>query len=179
MYDPERRITAVQALEAPYFNQEQPPAAAPVGYVLFTLTVVVQLTQSDAVCRPLRESGTRWRRSESVTRSASGKRKVVVVLNRSDASSAFVVSMMLCIAVHIVHSPCMDLYRLLLAEVHIRIYRMNCILMLVLLQMIPAPSRSNAVRLSRPTPRCQRIFIECESYSRSPLSSGFAYPTAW
>ncbi|KAI9063242.1 Pkinase-domain-containing protein [Trametes sanguinea] len=30
-YDPERRITAVQALEAPYFNQEQPPAAAPVG----------------------------------------------------------------------------------------------------------------------------------------------------
>ncbi|KAI0352955.1 Pkinase-domain-containing protein [Trametes cingulata] len=30
-YDPERRITALQALEAPYFNQEQPPAAAPVG----------------------------------------------------------------------------------------------------------------------------------------------------
>ncbi|RDX55618.1 Pkinase-domain-containing protein [Lentinus brumalis] len=30
-WDPERRITAVQALEAPYFNQEQPPAATPVG----------------------------------------------------------------------------------------------------------------------------------------------------
>ncbi|KAH9899866.1 Pkinase-domain-containing protein [Cubamyces lactineus] len=30
-YNPERRITAAQALEAPYFNQEQPFAAAPVG----------------------------------------------------------------------------------------------------------------------------------------------------
>ncbi|KAI1795234.1 Pkinase-domain-containing protein [Ganoderma leucocontextum] len=30
-WNPERRITATQALEAPYFNQEQPPAATPVG----------------------------------------------------------------------------------------------------------------------------------------------------
>lgn len=30
-YDPARRVTAVQALEAPYFNQEQPSPAAPVS----------------------------------------------------------------------------------------------------------------------------------------------------
>ncbi|KAJ3541919.1 hypothetical protein NMY22_g3701 [Coprinellus aureogranulatus] len=30
-YDPEQRISAVTALEAPYFNQEQPPAERPVG----------------------------------------------------------------------------------------------------------------------------------------------------
>ncbi|KAI0750807.1 kinase-like domain-containing protein [Daedaleopsis nitida] len=30
-YNPERRVTAAQALEAPYFNQEHPPAATPVG----------------------------------------------------------------------------------------------------------------------------------------------------
>ena len=32
-YDPAQRATAAQALEAPYFNQEKPPAERPVGYV--------------------------------------------------------------------------------------------------------------------------------------------------
>jgi serine/threonine protein kinase len=32
-YDPAQRVTAVDALEAPYFRQENPPAALPVGYV--------------------------------------------------------------------------------------------------------------------------------------------------
>lgn len=30
-YDPVQRVTAQDALEAPYFRQEQPPAALPVG----------------------------------------------------------------------------------------------------------------------------------------------------
>ncbi len=30
-YDPSKRITAVQAMEAPYFIEEQPPAERPVG----------------------------------------------------------------------------------------------------------------------------------------------------
>jgi CTD kinase subunit alpha len=30
-YDPAQRVTAVDALEAPYFKQEDPPAALPVG----------------------------------------------------------------------------------------------------------------------------------------------------
>ena len=30
-YDPSRRITAVQAMEAPYFVKEQPPAERPTG----------------------------------------------------------------------------------------------------------------------------------------------------
>lgn len=30
-YDPMQRATAAQALDAPYFTQEQPPAALPVG----------------------------------------------------------------------------------------------------------------------------------------------------
>lgn len=30
-YDPAQRVTAVDALEAPYFRQEDPPAALPVG----------------------------------------------------------------------------------------------------------------------------------------------------
>lgn len=34
-YDPAQRISAVQALQTPYFTQEAPPAAAPVGYVLY------------------------------------------------------------------------------------------------------------------------------------------------
>jgi serine/threonine protein kinase len=32
-YDPAQRVTAVDALEASYFRQEDPPAALPVGYV--------------------------------------------------------------------------------------------------------------------------------------------------
>lgn len=32
-YDPAARATAVQAIDAPYFTQEDPPAMAPVGYV--------------------------------------------------------------------------------------------------------------------------------------------------
>ncbi|KAI0960240.1 hypothetical protein AcW1_004808 [Taiwanofungus camphoratus] len=32
-YDPAQRVTAVQALEAPYFHREHPTPAAPVGYV--------------------------------------------------------------------------------------------------------------------------------------------------
>lgn len=30
-YDPARRITAAEALDAPYFRQEDPPARLPVG----------------------------------------------------------------------------------------------------------------------------------------------------
>jgi CTD kinase subunit alpha len=30
-YDPSQRITAVQAMEAPYFVKEQPPAERPTG----------------------------------------------------------------------------------------------------------------------------------------------------
>ena len=33
-YDPAQRVTAAQALEAPYFHQEQPPAEPPTGYVI-------------------------------------------------------------------------------------------------------------------------------------------------
>lgn len=33
-YDPARRVTAADAMEAPYFRQENPPAALPTGYVL-------------------------------------------------------------------------------------------------------------------------------------------------
>lgn len=33
-YDPSRRITALQAMNAPYFTQEQPLETAPVGQVL-------------------------------------------------------------------------------------------------------------------------------------------------
>lgn len=36
-YDPVQRATAAQALEAPYFNQEKPPAEPPVGLVLIVL----------------------------------------------------------------------------------------------------------------------------------------------
>ena len=32
-YDPAQRVTAVDALKAPYFRQEDPPAALPVGWV--------------------------------------------------------------------------------------------------------------------------------------------------
>jgi CTD kinase subunit alpha len=32
-YDPAQRVTAVDALKAPYFRQENPPAALPVGWV--------------------------------------------------------------------------------------------------------------------------------------------------
>lgn len=30
-YDPSQRVAALQAMEAPYFTQEIPPAARPVG----------------------------------------------------------------------------------------------------------------------------------------------------
>ena len=36
-YDPDRRATAVQALEAPYFNNDQPPPTPPAGYVKLIL----------------------------------------------------------------------------------------------------------------------------------------------
>ncbi|EMD40730.1 hypothetical protein CERSUDRAFT_62703 [Gelatoporia subvermispora B] len=36
-YDPAQRVTAADALDAPYFHQEQPPPAAPVGYVVSLL----------------------------------------------------------------------------------------------------------------------------------------------
>lgn len=31
-YDPNQRITAVQAMEAPYFREEDPPPSLPTGY---------------------------------------------------------------------------------------------------------------------------------------------------
>lgn len=34
-YDPTKRVTATQALEAPYFKDELPPPELPVGYVSF------------------------------------------------------------------------------------------------------------------------------------------------
>ena len=34
-YDPMKRITALQAMDAPYFLHEAPSASAPVGYVRF------------------------------------------------------------------------------------------------------------------------------------------------
>jgi CTD kinase subunit alpha len=30
-YDPSQRVTAIQAMDAPYFTQEEPRAAPPVG----------------------------------------------------------------------------------------------------------------------------------------------------
>lgn len=36
-YDPSARATALQAMEAPYFTQEEPRAMAPVGYLLLQL----------------------------------------------------------------------------------------------------------------------------------------------
>jgi len=32
-YDPSQRVTAIQAMDAPYFTQEEPRAAPPVGLV--------------------------------------------------------------------------------------------------------------------------------------------------
>lgn len=42
-YDPSQRFTAVQAMDAPYFKTEEPPAARPVGYVHCTIVILVML----------------------------------------------------------------------------------------------------------------------------------------
>lgn len=40
-FDPSKRVTAAQALEAPYFHQEQPPAEVPVRFVLIHCSTVL------------------------------------------------------------------------------------------------------------------------------------------
>lgn len=40
-YDPAQRVTALDALEAPYFRQEDPPATLPVGYVLKLSSIIL------------------------------------------------------------------------------------------------------------------------------------------
>lgn len=34
-YDPTQRITASQAMDTPYFTEEEPPASRPIGCVLY------------------------------------------------------------------------------------------------------------------------------------------------
>lgn len=73
-YDPAQRVTAAQALEAPYFNQEQPPAERPVGCVSLTCSHYV-LSHYDLVWLRWRASGTSSRRSASARRSGARRRE--------------------------------------------------------------------------------------------------------
>ena len=85
-YDPAQRATAVQALEAPYFNQEQPPAERPVGCVHVMLSFRVYFANTVADCRPSKGNGTNWRRSASARRSVA---RLKVVHNKSITKHCF------------------------------------------------------------------------------------------
>src|ERR1700683_2552242 len=69
-YDPAQRVTAVDALEAPYFRQENPPAALPVGYVVdICFEYIVMLMKNNVDYQLWRASGTNWKQSARGPRS--------------------------------------------------------------------------------------------------------------
>lgn len=69
-YDPSRRITAAQALQHPYFNQEEPPPEIPVGYVKASQP---QRNASNGICFQTRDVGRRVARTGDQAR--EGKKK--------------------------------------------------------------------------------------------------------
>ena len=71
-FDPERRATAVQALEAPYFREEQPPPSLPVGYVLSKLGVI----DLNSLAIRLSTLEGEWHEFESKRERARKRRKV-------------------------------------------------------------------------------------------------------
>ena len=44
-YDPSQRVTALQAMSAPYFTKETPSASRPVGYVSLLLLFLIHFTK--------------------------------------------------------------------------------------------------------------------------------------
>lgn len=64
-YDPAKRATAVQALEAPYFTEEKPAAERPVGYAS-SISRDIPLSNLHADWHVSKASGTSLRRSENV-----------------------------------------------------------------------------------------------------------------
>lgn len=79
-YDPTQRVSAVQALEAAYFNQEDPPPMQPSGYVfLIFLNLFLYSGFSYKVYHLLRENGTNTKRSENVLKSVESLRVLHLV----------------------------------------------------------------------------------------------------
>jgi serine/threonine protein kinase len=78
-YDPAARATAVQAMDAPYFTQEDPPAMAPVGYLDFFFAPCTH-TDARSDWQFYRASGTNWTQNESVPKKEGG-----MILQYSDS----------------------------------------------------------------------------------------------
>ena len=57
-FDPEQRVTASDALQAPYFTQEQPMAELPTGYVFNQLTYTTLSNMRPTAFLPWMASGT-------------------------------------------------------------------------------------------------------------------------
>jgi CTD kinase subunit alpha len=72
-YDPAQRVTAVDALEAPYFRQEHPPAALPVGYVV-KMHFILFVRCSRKQCRLSTLEG-EWHELETKRERAKKRRK--------------------------------------------------------------------------------------------------------
>ena len=71
-YDPAKRVTAAQALEAPYFTQEFPPAEKPTGYV----SLHRHSTRSDRDCsHSLSTLEGEWHELETKRERAKKRRK--------------------------------------------------------------------------------------------------------
>lgn len=75
-YDPAQRATAVQALDAPYFNQEQPPAEPPTGFVRPPCAHNATSLNLPLDCRRSKANGTNWRQSASAPRSGARPKEV-------------------------------------------------------------------------------------------------------
>lgn len=74
-YDPAKRATALQALDAPYFCQEEPPAAAPVGYVYrmnLTGNHVIDSITPFLACLLWRANGMSWKQNVNELKNAKG-----------------------------------------------------------------------------------------------------------
>lgn len=60
-YDPSKRASAIQAMEAPYFNSEEPEAERPYGYGKFGRFVKFLTDLFPSVLLILKENGMSWR----------------------------------------------------------------------------------------------------------------------
>ena len=68
-YDPAERVTAAQAQEAPYFTEEGPPPALPVGCVDVAFCKDFGTNMATGYL-PWRVNGTNWRQSAREPKSA-------------------------------------------------------------------------------------------------------------
>lgn len=75
-YDPTQRVTAVEALEAPYFKEEQPPPQLPVEYVFVFFKTLFELFNAFFFGSSLATLEGEWHELETKRERAKKRRKL-------------------------------------------------------------------------------------------------------